>query len=540
MGMNSLKSNFWLFVPAIVMIPVIITSLSIHETSENEIINSYIEYKITENEFKAKEISSNIESTYELIDSKIDFLIGTADIDGVISDDELQRLESVHAELNQITPISFTLVDKNFNVFYSKGDTAFTLGTSVADLNSLIDSSQILKTTVGHIFEDSQATVLLSNPYTDSNGNFHGIVVASFDLSEILQTHGNILTEDEEFLFVLDKKFDFIVDPVLVGDNWFDEDVIEYIGVKGKEAEHYDTFFENQELISSVYTNNLGERVDTGIPIRVNGNVEYFLGIIYPTAPIYDEIASIISLDQIQTVALMVIFSAFVIAFSLKQRKTIKKDKLAIIGHLSSNIAHDIRNPLGAIKSSSVIIEKENNSQNNIISREIERIQLSTKRISHQVEEVLNYVRTTPLNLKKKSLTQTINEAVGSITIPENISLTLPKNDDTELFFDKDKLLIVFVNLILNAIQAIGENSGKIKINFVESNSNVTINFENSGPAIPEHIVSKIFEPLFTTRLKGTGLGLSSCRNIVNQHKGNLTVTQMPVTFSVSIPKNLE
>ncbi|WP_316506546.1 sensor histidine kinase [Nitrosopumilus sp.] len=538
--MKSLKSNFWLLVPAIVMIPVIITSLSIHETSENEIIASYIEYKITENEFKAKEISSNIESTYELIDSKIDFLIGTADIDGVISDDELQRLESVYAELNQITPISFTLVDKNFNVFYSKGNAAFPVGSSVGYMSSLIDSSHILKTTIGHIFEDSQATVLLSNPYTDSDENFHGLVVASFDLNNILQAHGNILTEDEEFLFVLDKNFDFIVDPVLVGDNWFDEDVIEYIGVKGKEAEHYDTFFAKQELISSVYTNNLGERVDTGIPIRVNGDVEYFLGIIFPTVPIYDEIASIISLDQIQTAALMGIFGAFVIAFSLKQRKIIKKDKLAIIGHLSSNIAHDIRNPLGAIKSSSVIIEKENNSQNDVISREIERIKLSTKRISHQVEEVLNYVRTTPLNLKKKSLIKTINEAAESITIPENISLTLPKQDDTELFFDKEKLLIVFVNLILNAIQAIGENSGKIKINIVESNSNVTINFENSGPAIPEHTISKIFEPLFTTRLKGTGLGLSSCHNIVTQHKGNLTVSQMPVMFSVSMPKNLE
>lgn len=66
------------------------------------------------------------------------------------------------------------------------------------------------------------------------------------------------------------------------------------------------------------------------------------------------------------------------------------------------------------------------------------------------------------------------------------------------------------------------------------------IHFENSGPAIPDNVLSKLFEPLFTTRLKGTGLGLSSCKNIIEQHEGGISVSQMPVTFSIKISRNLK
>ena len=271
----------------------------------------------------------------------------------------------------------------------------------------------------------------------------------------------------------------------------------------------------------------------------INDEIEYFLFVITPTAAMRSQIAEITFADQIQTVALLVIVGTFVIGFSLKQRKKIKMDKLTMIGQLSSNIAHDIRNPLGAIRNASIIINKENNDNNKKISREIDRIKISTKRISHQVEEVLNYVRTTPLNLKDKSILKTVEESIASLDIPENISIHLPKND-VSFLHDKEKILIVFVNIILNAIHAIEKKQGSISINIKEKTSEVIINFENSGPEIPDDDLPKLFEPLFTTRLKGTGLGLSSCKNIIEQHKGTISVNQMPVTFSVKISKNLK
>ena len=222
--------------------------------------------------------------------------------------------------------------------------------------------------------------------------------------------------------------------------------------------------------------------------------------------------------------------------FLIKRTQSFKKEKLSVIGQLSSNIAHDIRNPLGTIKNAGVIIDKENKNQNDIISREIKRINLSVRRISHQIEEVLNYVRTTPLTLNNHSINDTIQEAIDTLDVPTNIQVNLPKNNVT-MSFDHDKILVVFVNIILNAIQSIGDNDGYITIRLQETNTHVIAEFENSGPGIPPKDLGHIFDPLFTSKLEGTGLGLSSCKNIVEQHKGNISASTNPVVFSIKLPK---
>lgn len=95
---------------------------------------------------------------------------------------------------------------------------------------------------------------------------------------------------------------------------------------------------------------------------------------------------------------------------------------------------------------------------------------------------------------------------------------------------------IVFINLIRNAIQALNER-GYIKIVFAESKKDFSVQFENSGPSIPEEHLEKIFEPLFTTKQEGTGLGLASCKNIVENHGGRITVANNPTRFTVILPK---
>jgi len=239
---------------------------------------------------------------------------------------------------------------------------------------------------------------------------------------------------------------------------------------------------------------------------------------------------------KIQTVFLLLSTITVLLAFLIKRTQSFKKEKLTVIGQLSSNIAHDIRNPLGTIKNSGVVIDKENNNQNSIISRELKRINISVRRISHQVEEVLNYVRTTPLILKPHSINQTIQEAIDELDIPSNIAMNIPKNDVT-INIDHQKILIVFVNIILNAIQSIGEKEGHITININQTTSDITLEFKNSGPNIPSKDLNHIFEALTTTKLEGTGLGLSSCKNIIEQHNGKIWANTNPVIFSIKLPK---
>ncbi|NIU02190.1 MAG: GHKL domain-containing protein, partial [Nitrosopumilaceae archaeon] len=79
---------------------------------------------------------------------------------------------------------------------------------------------------------------------------------------------------------------------------------------------------------------------------------------------------------------------------------------------------------------------------------------------------------------------------------------------------------IVFINLILNSIQAIGDKPGIISIYVEEDKSSIKIRIEDTGKGVPEDILDRIFEPLVTNKEKGTGLGLSTCKNIIEQHGG--------------------
>ena len=246
---------------------------------------------------------------------------------------------------------------------------------------------------------------------------------------------------------------------------------------------------------------------------------------------------------------LIAIFSVTIIAallgvyfarvFYKQSRKLNDIEQMSTIGQLSSNIAHDMRNPLGTIRSSIERISDQNKDENKHVTQEVERIKRAVNRMSHQVEGVLNYVRTTPLISDNYSLVDMITYAKDSIPIPSNIEIIMPKNDIT-IECDQEKLEITFVNLILNAVQAIDKEEGKVIIRILEKSNKVILEFENSGPPIPKEQITRIFEPLFTSKLRGTGLGLSSCKNIVEQHNGTITVTSNPVVFRVELPKKQE
>jgi len=212
-----------------------------------------------------------------------------------------------------------------------------------------------------------------------------------------------------------------------------------------------------------------------------------------------------------------------------------KKEKWEILGKLSANLAHDIRNPLTSIKNSSKIIMKDVHEPS--LQNEFDRINRNIKRIVHQVEEVLGFVKDSPLNIQKTTFQQILNSAFISIDIPQNIEMKISKND-FEIECDKEKIEIVFINIILNAIQAIDQSSGKIVIRLFDENDKIKIEIENNGPSIPDDILPKIFESLFTTKFEGTGLGLSICENIVKRHDGVISVTSPPTIFRIELPKS--
>lgn len=212
----------------------------------------------------------------------------------------------------------------------------------------------------------------------------------------------------------------------------------------------------------------------------------------------------------------------------------IKNERLTAIGELAASMAHDMKNPLGTIRSGMEII-KRNAKVDSSLDEVIQRMDRAVSRIAHQIEDVLNFVRITPLSLKPASLISIINSAIKSIEIPQKIQLNID-GDDITITCDEKKLEIVFINLILNSVQSIGDDNGKISIRIKKSNTNAVIEIEDSGAGIPEQIISDIFKPLVTTKQKGTGLGLASCKNIVEQHGGKIEFQNNPTIFTVTIP----
>ena len=213
----------------------------------------------------------------------------------------------------------------------------------------------------------------------------------------------------------------------------------------------------------------------------------------------------------------------------------IKSQKLAIIGELASRMAHDLRNPLSTIKN---VVELIENKQKLKIEEKIVyygKLHRAIDRISHQVDDVLEYGKSTQLNLQPVNITTIIRQIVNDGNFSKDIKINID-DVDARISVDVRKIEAVITNLLVNSAQAM-ENKGTINVRILDNSSNAIIAIEDSGPGIDSLILPKIFDPLFTTKQTGTGLGLSICKKIVEQHGGNITVKNNPTTFIVRLPK---
>ncbi|WP_371503714.1 PAS domain-containing sensor histidine kinase [Nitrosopumilus adriaticus] len=219
----------------------------------------------------------------------------------------------------------------------------------------------------------------------------------------------------------------------------------------------------------------------------------------------------------------------------MQSKELAKQKKMAHIGELASRLSHDLRNPLSVIQVSVenliLLYGIDNGKQ-----RQIERIKHSIDRITQQVDNVLDYVKERPRAIEKTKTSEIISNSIESVTVPGGIKITISKNN-YDVICDKNQLSVAINNLILNAIQAIG-NEGIINIKVSKKEQWVIFEIQDSGPGIPNDDLPHIFDPLFTTKQIGTGLGLASVKSIVEFHRGTISVSNSPTIFKVKIPEN--
>ena len=202
-----------------------------------------------------------------------------------------------------------------------------------------------------------------------------------------------------------------------------------------------------------------------------------------------------------------------------------KTQRLSAIGELSARVAHDLRNPLSILLNTIAIIKIKNPEFEKDNKERFERIDRSIKRMSHQIEEVMDYVTPKPLDLTNSSLHEIVKSALSNVATT-GVQVEIPENDML-ISCDSEKLEIVLTNLILNAVQAM-KNSGKLFIRLnkeqIDQNSFAVIEVEDTGAGIHDEVLPKVFDPLFTTRQVGTGLGLVSCKSVIEKHGGTISI----------------
>lgn len=210
------------------------------------------------------------------------------------------------------------------------------------------------------------------------------------------------------------------------------------------------------------------------------------------------------------------------------QKQLLSSEKLAMMGELSAKLNHELRNPLSIIKNSSELLKVR--SGNNLSLEQITYIQMidrAVSRMAHQIDDVLDFVRITDLNITASSMSDLISDILENITLPQGISLV--KNiEDHCVQCDKVKIKVVIRNLILNAIDAIMEKEGEqkeIHINAKQENDITVLEIRDTGIGISQRDLTRIFEPLYTTKQTGSGLGLAISKFIVDFHKGDITVS---------------
>ena len=202
------------------------------------------------------------------------------------------------------------------------------------------------------------------------------------------------------------------------------------------------------------------------------------------------------------------------------QKELIKTERLTTIGEISARITHDLRNPLTVINTSLEIMKKKNPVVKNNMYY-FDRIQDAALRMNHQIDEVLSFVKVKPPVKESVKFSWLLSETLKIINHSKNVKIII-SDTDKEIWIDKFQMQNILLNLVSNAIQAIGSNEGNIKVDSETEDMFDKIIVTDSGEGIPENSLETIFEPLYATKQTGTGIGLVSCKNIVKAHSGKI------------------
>ena len=222
------------------------------------------------------------------------------------------------------------------------------------------------------------------------------------------------------------------------------------------------------------------------------------------------------------------------------QEELVKHEKLAVLGQLTSTVSHELRNPLGVIRSSAFYVESKLSDVDAKIIKHLKRIEKQVDLCDSIIGDLFEYTRGRCSEMLEGELNPFLQEVLYGIAFPEPVHMLREMAPDLPMVrFDREKLQRVVNNLVTNAIQAVvvrqegwkeedGPYRPQVKLATSVVENGVSIEVEDNGAGMDEETAARVFEPLFTTRARGTGLGLAIVKKIVEEHGGTVSLHSEP------------
>ncbi|WP_347551668.1 ATP-binding protein [Pseudalkalibacillus hwajinpoensis] len=225
------------------------------------------------------------------------------------------------------------------------------------------------------------------------------------------------------------------------------------------------------------------------------------------------------------------------------EQRVERMSRLASLGEMASGIAHEIRNPLAGIKTTTELLIRRLNLSNDQLAL-TENMLLDIDRVNKIITNILQFSRPMDSNPSMVKVDETVRSLVllmKRIASEKNVTLQHVENA-YDIMVDRDHLRQILLNLILNGINAMPDG-GELTLSSKRSDNDITITVSDTGIGMDDSVMEKIFDPFYTTRSQGTGLGLSIVHQLVVQNKGEIDVRSTigkGTTFRITFPTRKE
>ncbi len=229
------------------------------------------------------------------------------------------------------------------------------------------------------------------------------------------------------------------------------------------------------------------------------------------------------------------------------QSQLVRTEKLAAIGELSAGVAHDLRNPLGAIRNGVFFLKARRTKSDRLTTdpKVAEFLSVIDERITKCdkiIGDLISFTRISNPTYSAVTLSDVLESTLWAIETPNGISIIRDYGDEpVEAQADLNQLIRVFTNLTINALEAMPDG-GELTIGMRRAGTMAEVTFKDTGTGVSLEELEKIFDPLYTTKIQGTGLGLAVCQEIVAKHNGRIDFFSdvgIGTTFTVRLPLNV-